>query len=68
MHLREIPVSRAEVLRGSFLQVVRDTVRLPSGQEATREFVLHPGAVMVIALLDDGQVVLERHTATPCRR
>ena len=64
-HLREIPVSRAEVLRGSFLQVVRDTVRLPSGAQATREFVLHPGAVMVIALLDDGRVVLERQYRHP---
>lgn len=64
-HLREIPVSRAEVLRGSFLHVVRDTVRLPSGAEATREFVVHPGAVMVIALLDDGQVVLERQYRHP---
>ena len=64
-HLREIPVSRAEVLRGSFLQVVRDTVCLPSGVQATREFVLHPGAVMVIALLDDGRVVLERQYRHP---
>ena len=64
-HLREIPVSRTEVLRGSFLQVVRDVVRLPSGREAHREFVLHPGAVMVIALLDDGQVVLERQYRHP---
>lgn len=65
LHLREIPVSRTKVLRGSFLQVVRDVVRLPSGQEANREFVLHPGAVMVIALLDDGQVVLERQYRHP---
>lgn len=64
-HLCEIPVSRADVLQGSFLHVVRDTVHLPSGQEATREFVLHPGAVMVIALLDDGQVVLERQYRHP---
>jgi ADP-ribose pyrophosphatase len=59
-HLRETPVDRTELLRGHFLQVVRDTVRLPDGQAATREFVLHPGAVMVIALTEDGQVVLER--------
>ena len=41
LHLREQTVSRAELLRGNFLHVVRDTVRLPSGAEATREFVLH---------------------------
>ncbi len=64
-HLRETPVSRAELLRGNFLHVVRDTVRLPNGKEATREFVLHPGAVMIIGLLDDGRVVLERQFRHP---
>lgn len=64
-HLRETPVSRTELLKGHFLHVVRDTVRLPSGGEATREYVLHPGAVMVIGLLDDGQVVLERQFRHP---
>jgi ADP-ribose pyrophosphatase len=35
-HLRESLVSRTELLQGHFLHVVRDTVRLPSGREATR--------------------------------
>lgn len=65
LHLREQTVSRTELLHGNFLHVVRDTVRLPSGQQATREYVLHPGAVMVIGLLDDGQVVLERQYRHP---
>lgn len=64
-HLREETVSRAELLRGNFLHVVRDTVRLPSGHQATREFVLHPGAVMIVGLLDDGRVVLERQYRHP---
>jgi len=65
-HLRETPIARTELLRGRFLHVVRDTVRLPNGGgEATREFVLHPGAVMVIGLLDDGRVVLERQFRHP---
>jgi len=64
-HLQEVPLARTEVLRGHFLHVVRDTVRLPTGAEATREFVLHPGAVMVIGLLDDGRVVLERQYRHP---
>lgn len=64
-HLREVPTARAELLRGRFLHVVRDTVRLPTGEEATREYVLHPGAVMVVGLLDDGRVVLERQYRHP---
>jgi ADP-ribose pyrophosphatase len=67
-HLSETLVSRTKLLQGHFLHVVRDTVRLPSGQEATREFVLHPGAVMVIALLDDGRVVLERQFRHPMQQ
>jgi ADP-ribose pyrophosphatase len=66
-HLREEPVSRTELLKGHFLRVVRDTVRLPSGREATREYVLHPGAVMVIGLLDDGRVIMERQFRHPMR-
>jgi ADP-ribose pyrophosphatase len=66
-HLREEPVSRTELLKGHFLHVVRDTVRLPSGREATREYVLHPGAVMVIGLLDDGRVIMERQFRHPMR-
>lgn len=66
-HLREVPVGRTELLKGHFLHVVRDTVRLPSGREATREYVLHPGAVMVIGWLDDGRLVMERQYRHPLR-
>lgn len=64
-HLRETALSRTELLRGNFLHVVRDTVRMPDDGQATREFVLHPGAVMVIGLLDNGQVVMERQFRYP---
>lgn len=59
-HLVEEFTGREELLAGNFLHVVRDTVRLPNGRSATREFVLHPGAVAVVPLLDDGRIVLER--------
>jgi ADP-ribose pyrophosphatase len=59
-HLVEVATGREELLKGKFLHVVRDTVRLPDGRSATREFVLHPGAVAVVPLLDDGRIVLER--------
>ena len=59
-HLREHTLKREELLKGHFLHVVRETVRLPDGAQASREFVLHPGAVAVVPLLDDGRIVLER--------
>ena len=64
-HLREETVSSQELLRGHFLHAMRDTVRLPDGKEATREYVIHPGAVMVVAELPDGRLVLERQFRYP---
>lgn len=64
-HLREVCLRQVELLRGHFLRVVRDTVRLPSGREASREYICHPGAVMVIACLDDGRCVVERQYRHP---
>jgi ADP-ribose pyrophosphatase len=68
-HLIEARTSSEEVLQGVFLHAFRDTVRLPDGQSAVREYVVHPGAVMVIPLLvdADGQirVVLERQFRYP---
>lgn len=67
-HLRETSLHSETVLMGRFLHVRRDTVQLPDGQQATREYVVHPGAVMVIPLLDDGRVLLERQFRFPMGR
>ena len=64
-HLIEQTLSQEELLRGRLLHVVRDTVRLPDGATATREYVRHPGAVLVVPLLDDGRLVLERQWRHP---
>lgn len=67
-HLSEQCLDSTEVLRGHFLHIKRDSVRLPGGETATREYVVHPGAVMVIPLLDDGRVLLERQYRYPMQR
>ncbi len=67
-HLVERTVSREELFKGHFLHAVRDTVALPDGSQATREYIVHPGAVMVVPLLDDGRVVLERQWRHPVGR
>ena len=64
-HLLEIRTDSEQVLKGHFLQVNRDTVKLPNGRHATREYVVHPGAVMIVAQLDDGRIVLERQFRYP---
>jgi ADP-ribose pyrophosphatase len=63
--LKETLVSSQTLLKGSFLHIKRDTVQLLDGKHATREYVVHPGAVVVVPLLDDGQVVLERQFRYP---
>jgi ADP-ribose pyrophosphatase len=63
--LKETLVSSELLLSGNFLRIKCDTVRLPDGKHATREYVVHPGAVVVLPLLDDGQVVLERQFRYP---
>lgn len=67
-HLKETFVSREEILKGHFLHAFRDTVTLPNGSLATREFVQHPGAVMVIPMLDDGRLVMERQFRYPVQQ
>lgn len=64
-HLIEHKVGSQELLHGHFLHAFRDTVRLPDGREASREYVRHPGAVMIIAQLGDGRLVLERQYRYP---
>lgn len=67
-HLIERAVASETLLRGRFLHVQRDTVVLPDGRQATREFVRHPGAVMVVPILDDGRLLMERQWRHPLQR
>ncbi len=67
-HLREATLRSEQVYRGSFLDVRCDEVRLPDGATATREYIVHPGAVMVVPLLDDGRLVVERQWRYPLAR
>lgn len=63
--LIEKTVESVTLHEGKFLTVKCDTVELPDGKHATREFVEHPGAVMILPLFDDGRVLLERQFRYP---
>ena len=67
-HLIEEKTGSEEILKGNFLHAFRDTVRLPDGESATREYIVHPGAVMMIPMLDDGRLVMERQYRYPVGR
>ena len=66
--LTETQLGSEIILNGRFLQVQRDLVRLPDGNQATREYIVHPGAVMVIAQMNDGLFVMERQYRYPVKR
>ncbi len=64
-HLREERISGEDIYGGIFLQMKRDKISLPDGQEAVREYLTHPGAVAILAILNDGRVLLERQYRYP---
>jgi ADP-ribose pyrophosphatase len=66
--LQETLVSTENILQGNFLHVRRDQVLLPNGEQAEREYVVHPGACVVIPLLDNGDVILEKQFRYPVGR
>lgn len=63
--LEEKFVSGEDVYCGSLVQLRRDVVRLPDGSQGVREYIRHPGAVMIVPLLPAGRVVLERQFRYP---
>lgn len=66
--LTEHFVAGGRVFDGNLLKVHRDRVRLPDGSEGEREYIRHPGAVAIVALFDDGSVLLERQFRYPNAR
>ena len=67
-HLVEVQIDTQDVYRGKLLHIKCDRVRLPDGTEATREYVVHPGAAMIIPILPDGRLLMERQYRYPLRR
>ena len=64
-HLIEVQVGSQEVYRGRLLHIKCDRVRLPDGTEATREYIVHPGSAMIIPIMPDGKLLMERQYRYP---
>jgi ADP-ribose pyrophosphatase len=67
-HLKETKIDGEVVYDGHFLKVQRDRVRLPDGKVTEREYIKHPGAVVILPLFEDGSVLLERQYRYPLDR
>ena len=63
--LRETQVSSENVFDGVLLHVKKDSVKLPNGNLATREYIRHPGAVCIVPITDDNEVIVERQYRYP---
>ena len=66
--LREEPIRSAEIYDGIILHVKKDDVRLPNGNEAIREIIRHIGAVCVIPVTENNEVIVERQYRYPVDR
>ena len=66
--LTEHTLSSERILDGKLIRVQSDRVRLPDGKESFREYVLHPGAVIVAAFIDDDTLIFEHQYRYPVRR
>ena len=64
-HLREHLISSEDVYQGKFLKLKKDIVKLPDGNQTFREYLIHPGAVAIMPILDDGRILLERQFRYP---
>ncbi|MGL5631632.1 MAG: NUDIX domain-containing protein [Azovibrio sp.] len=68
MDLQETQLSSELVYKGGLLEVRRDQIRLPDGKQAYREYIVHPGAVVIVPVLPDGRLVFERQFRYPVGR
>jgi ADP-ribose pyrophosphatase len=66
--LTEAELESETVFKGRLMHVKCDRVRLPDGRESTREYIVHPGAVVVIPVFDNGDLLLERQHRYPLHR
>lgn len=63
--LKETKTGRTKIFDGVILHVVRDDITLPNGEPATREMILHNGAVCVVALTENNEIIMERQFRYP---
>lgn len=65
MPLEEKQIDSTEVFDGRLLHVFKDNIILPNGQESTREYIKHVGAVAVVAMDNDGKIAVEHQFRYP---
>lgn len=67
-NLDEIMTKSEEIFDGEVVHLFKDTVQLPNGMPATREVIRHIGAVAIVPMTDDGNVIVEEQFRYPLGR
>ncbi|MBT3739081.1 MAG: NUDIX hydrolase [Candidatus Marinimicrobia bacterium] len=58
--LKEDKISSTQIFSGKLIDLYLDNVRLPNGKQSTREWLNHPGAVCLVPILNNGDILLIR--------
>ncbi len=67
-NLIETKISSKNVFKGVLLNVFSDDIMLPNGKTSVREYIKHQGAVAVVPVTDDNEVILVRQYRYPIGR
>ncbi len=66
--LEEETLKSELIFKGNWLKVQRDHVRLPNGSDTFREYILHPGAALILPVLDDGRLLMIEQYRHPLKK
>ncbi|MCC2928620.1 ADP-ribose pyrophosphatase [Bacillus mojavensis] len=67
-HLEEKTIAKEQIFSGKVIDLYVEDVELPNGKTSKREIVKHPGAVAVLAVTDEGKIILVKQFRKPLER
>ncbi|MDO3661605.1 ADP-ribose pyrophosphatase [Bacillus sp. C28GYM-DRY-1] len=66
--LEEKTISKEQIFSGKVIDLYVEDVELPNGKTSKREIVKHPGAVAVLAVTDEGKIIMVKQFRKPLER
>ncbi|MDY7430843.1 ADP-ribose pyrophosphatase [Bacillus sp. V26] len=67
-HLEEKTIAKEQIFSGKVIDLYVEDVELPNGKTSKREIVKHPGAVAVLAVTDEGKIIMVKQFRKPLER
>ncbi|MEC1961090.1 ADP-ribose pyrophosphatase, partial [Bacillus subtilis] len=66
--LEEKTIAKEQIFSGKVIDLYVEDVELPNGKASKREIVKHPGAVAVLAVTDEGKIIMVKQFRKPLER